>query len=34
MSECDPAEAYHRWYYDSEVWEAVRFLGVVTNKSV
>lgn len=29
-----PAEAYHRWYYDTEVWEEVRFLGVVTNKSV
>lgn len=30
----DPAEAYHRWYYDTEVWEEVRFLDVVTNKSV
>ena len=29
-----PAEAYHKWYYDTEVWEEVRFLGVVTNKSV
>lgn len=34
MSEIDPKEAYHRWYYDSEVWEDVRFLNVVTNKSV
>lgn len=30
----DPREAYHRWYYDTEVWEEVRFLDVVTNKSV
>lgn len=30
----DPTEAYHRWYYDTEVWEGVRFLDVVTNKSV
>ena len=30
----DPTEAYHRWYYDTEVWEEVTFLGVVTNKSV
>ena len=30
----DPPEEYHKWYYDNEVWEEVRFLGVVTNKSV
>lgn len=30
----DPADAYHRWYYDTEVWERVRFMGVITNKSV
>lgn len=30
----EPTEAYHRWYYDTEVWEDVRFLNVVTNKSV
>lgn len=30
----EPTEAYHRWYYDNEVWEEVRFLNVVTNKSV
>lgn len=30
----DPAQAYHQWYYDNEVWEDVKFLGVVTNKSV
>lgn len=27
-------EAYHRWYYDTEVWERVRFLGVPALKSV
>jgi len=25
---------YHRWYYNTEVWEHVRFLGVPCNKSV
>ncbi len=30
----DPTEAYHKWYYDTEVWEEVEFLGVTTNKSV
>lgn len=30
----DPTESYHRWYYEHEVWEGVKFLGVVTNKSV
>lgn len=30
----DPSEEYHKWYYDTEVWEGVTFLGVVTNKSV
>ena len=26
--EIDPTEAYHRWYYDTEVWHGVTFLGV------
>jgi cephalosporin hydroxylase len=34
MSTDHPAQLYHQWYYDTEVWEGVRFLGVVTNKSV
>lgn len=34
MTEYDPPEEYHKWYYDNEIWEDVRFLGVVTNKSV
>jgi cephalosporin hydroxylase len=34
MPAYDPAEEYHKWYYDKEVWEDTRFLGVVTNKSV
>jgi len=34
MPTYDPGEEYHKWYYDNEVWEDVRFLGVVTNKSV
>lgn len=34
MTRYDPAQEYHKWYYDNEVWEGVRFLGVVTNKSV
>lgn len=34
MSAFDPAEEYHKWYYDNEIWEDVRFLGVITNKSV
>ena len=34
MSDHNPPEDYHKWYYDNEVWEDVRFLGVVTNKSV
>jgi len=34
MPKYDPREEYHKWYYDNEVWEDVRFLGVVTNKSV
>jgi cephalosporin hydroxylase len=34
MLEYNPAEEYHKWYYENEVWEDVRFLGVVTNKSV
>lgn len=32
--EGEPADAYHRWYYDSGVWETVRFLGVPCLKSV
>jgi cephalosporin hydroxylase len=27
-------DAYHRWYYDTEVWETVEFLGVPSLKSV
>jgi len=27
-------ENYHRWYYDTEVWEGVEFLGVPCLKSV
>jgi len=34
VSAYDPAEEYHKWYYDNEIWEDVRFLGVITNKSV
>ena len=34
MTEYYPPEEYHKWYYDNEIWEDVRFLGVVTNKSV
>jgi cephalosporin hydroxylase len=30
----DTLERYHRWYYDSRVWETVRFLGVPCLKSV
>lgn len=30
----DTLEAYHRWYYDNEVWETVEFLGVPCLKSV
>lgn len=30
----DCAEGFHRWYYDSGVWEGVRFLGVPCLKSV
>lgn len=30
----DSVQEYHKWYYDNMVWERVRFLGVVTNKSV
>jgi len=33
-SNFDPATEYHKWYYNTEVWESVCFLGVVTNKSV
>ncbi len=34
MPAYNPTEEYHKWYYDNEIWEDVRFLGVVTNKSV
>ncbi|MFT4520616.1 MAG: cephalosporin hydroxylase [Halioglobus sp.] len=34
MPTYDPPEEYHKWYYDNEVWEETRFMGVVTNKSV
>ncbi len=34
MPAYNPPEEYHKWYYDNEIWEDVRFLGVVTNKSV
>lgn len=34
VADYDPAEEYHKWYYDNEIWEDVRFLGVITNKSV
>lgn len=34
MAVKNPAEEYHKWYYDNEIWEDVRFLGVITNKSV
>ena len=34
MQNPDPKVDYHKWYYESEVWEDVRFHGVVTNKSV
>jgi len=27
-------EAYHRWYYESEVWQGVQFMGVPCYKSV
>ena len=30
----DCAEAFHQWYYDTGVWEGVRFLGVPCLKSV
>ena len=33
-AEADPAENFHRWYYDNGVWETVRFLGVPCLKSV
>lgn len=34
MSEPEIWDAYHRWYYNTEVWEHVRYLGVTCNKSV
>jgi cephalosporin hydroxylase len=33
-SEADVKEAYHQWYYNSEVWQEVKFLGVPCYKSV
>lgn len=32
--EIEPTEAYHKWYYDTEVWHGVTFLGVPCYKSV
>src|SRR6266849_9755896 len=29
-----PGDAYHRWYYDTRVWEQTKFLGVDCLKSV
>ena len=34
MSEYDPRVEYHKWYYDTLVWEKVSFLGVPCYKSV
>lgn len=34
MSDNQVWDAYHQWYYDSEVWEEVKYLGVPCNKSV
>ncbi|MBT4522028.1 MAG: rhamnosyl O-methyltransferase [Halieaceae bacterium] len=34
MSELDPRVAYHKWYYDTQVWEKTHFLGVPCYKSV
>ena len=34
MSDTSIWDAYHNWYYNSEVWEEVRYLGVPCNKSV
>lgn len=34
MSFLASAESYHKWYYDSEVWLGVKFLGVPCYKSV
>lgn len=34
MSQFDPRVEYHKWYYDTLVWEHVRFLGVPCYKSV
>ncbi len=30
----DAVDEYHKWYYDSIVWQSVEFLGVPTYKSV
>lgn len=30
----DQLERYHRWYYDTEVWQGVQFMGVPCYKSV
>lgn len=32
--EADARQAYHQWYYDSETWQQVTFLGVPCYKSV
>ncbi len=34
MRDADVCEAYHHWYYDSEVWKTTEFLGVSVQKSV
>ncbi len=34
MSEYDSRVEYHKWYYDTLVWEKVKFLGVPCYKSV
>lgn len=33
-TDLDPAEEYHKWYYNSEVWHHVKFMGVPCYKSV
>ena len=32
--EKDPANEYHKWYYNNDVWHGVKFLGVPCYKSV
>jgi cephalosporin hydroxylase len=33
-AEIETTEKYHQWYYDTEVWQGVEFLGVPCYKSV